>query len=88
MEEQTTAIRSGCNEGLNQTLDLIGVCCPMNFVHTKLAIQKIKQGDRIEILLDDGEPIANVTRSLRDEGHLIHEIAPEDGHFRVRVEKR
>lgn len=69
-------------------LDLLGVCCPMNFVRTKLAIDKIKPGDRIDILLDDGEPIINVTRSVKDEGHRVLSVAPENGHFRLVVEKR
>jgi len=69
-------------------LDLRGVCCPMNFVRTKLVLEKIKQGDRIWILLDDGEPIVNVTRSLKDEKHRVLRVVPEDGHFRVLVEKR
>jgi len=69
-------------------LDLLGVCCPMNFVRTKLAIDKIKQGDRLEILLDDGEPIVNVTRSVKDEGHRVLSVVPENGHFRLLVEKR
>jgi dissimilatory sulfite reductase (desulfoviridin) alpha/beta subunit/TusA-related sulfurtransferase len=69
-------------------LDLLGVCCPMNFVRTKLAIDKIKAGERLEILLDDGEPIINVTRSVKDEGHRVLNVAPENGHFRLLVEKR
>ncbi len=69
-------------------LDLMGICCPMNFVRAKLAMEKIEHGDRIEILLDDGEPIVNVTRSMKDEGHRVLWVSPENGHFRVLVEKR
>jgi len=69
-------------------LDLLGVCCPMNFVHAKLAIEKISAGEHLEILLDDGEPIINVTRSLKDEGHTVLKVEPENGHFRLLVEKR
>jgi dissimilatory sulfite reductase (desulfoviridin) alpha/beta subunit len=69
-------------------LDLLGVCCPMNFVHAKLAIEKIKAGERLEILLDDGEPIINVSRSVKDEGHRVLNVSPENGHFRLLVEKR
>jgi len=75
-------------EGSGMFLDLLGVCCPMNFVRAKLAIEKIKIGERLDILLDDGEPIVNVTRSLKDEGHKVLKVAPENGHFRVLVEKR
>jgi dissimilatory sulfite reductase (desulfoviridin) alpha/beta subunit/TusA-related sulfurtransferase len=69
-------------------LDLLGVCCPMNFVRAKLAIEKIRSGERLEILLDDGEPIVNVSRSLKDERHAVLKVDPENGHFRVLVEKR
>ncbi len=71
-----------------KVLDLLGVCCPMNFVRTKLAIEKVKPGGQIEILLDDGEPIVNVSRSLKDEGHRVLKVEPENGHFRVLVERR
>lgn len=72
----------------NAFLDLRGVCCPMNFVRAKLAIEKIGAGERIEIVLDDGEPIVNVTRSLKDERHTVLNVTPENGAFRVLVEKR
>jgi dissimilatory sulfite reductase (desulfoviridin) alpha/beta subunit len=77
------------SEGKNgNILDLLGVCCPMNFVRTKLAIDKIRPGERLEILLDDGEPIINVSRSVKDEGHRVLTVAAEDSHFRLVVEKR
>ena len=69
-------------------LDLLGVSCPMNFVRAKLAIEKIDPGERLEILLDDGEPIVNVSRSLKDEGHRVLKVEPENGHFRLLVKKR
>jgi dissimilatory sulfite reductase (desulfoviridin) alpha/beta subunit/TusA-related sulfurtransferase len=68
-------------------LDLRGVCCPMNFVKAKLAMEKIKSGDMIEFYLDDGEPIVNVTRSLKDEGHQVLLVSPIDNYFKVFVEK-
>jgi dissimilatory sulfite reductase (desulfoviridin) alpha/beta subunit/TusA-related sulfurtransferase len=69
-------------------LDLLDVCCPMNFVRSKLAIEKIEPGEQLEILLDDGEPIVNVSRSLKDEGHQVLKVEPENGHFRLFVVKR
>jgi dissimilatory sulfite reductase (desulfoviridin) alpha/beta subunit len=69
-------------------LDLRGVCCPMNFVKAKLAMDRIKAGDTIEFFLDDGEPIVNVTRSLKDEGHQVLLVEPEQSYFKVLVEKR
>ena len=69
-------------------LDLRGVCCPLNFVKAKLAMDKIKSGGTIEFYLDDGEPIVNVTRSLKDEGHQVLLVIPETNYFKVMVEKR
>jgi dissimilatory sulfite reductase (desulfoviridin) alpha/beta subunit/TusA-related sulfurtransferase len=69
-------------------LDLRGVSCPLNFVKAKLAMEKINSNDVIEFYLDDGEPIVNVTRSLKDEGHQVLLVTPEQGFFKVIVEKK
>ncbi len=68
-------------------LDLRGVICPMNFVKTKLALEELATGDLLEVLLDQGEPIENVPRSVRDEGHRILALTKTDDHFRVVIEK-
>lgn len=69
-------------------LDLRGVCCPMNFVKAKLAMERIKGGEAIEFYLDDGEPIVNVTRSLKDEGHQVLLVTMKGNYFEVMVEKK
>ncbi len=69
-------------------LDLRGVCCPLNFVKAKLAMEKIASSETIEFYLDDGEPIVNVTRSLKDEGHQVLLVTPKEGYFVVMVEKK
>ena len=78
----------GETEEKRNFLDLRSVCCPLNFVKAKLAMDKIKSGDTIEFYLDDGEPIVNVSRSLKDEGHQVLLVTPEGGFFKVLVEKR
>ncbi len=70
-----------------QTLDLRGVSCPMNFVRAKLAIEELEEGRRIEFFLDEGEPLVNVTRSLKNEGHRVLHVTPDELYFRVLVEK-
>ena len=67
--------------------DLRGVPCPMNFVKTKLALAKLNKGDRLDILLDDGEPINNVPISVEEEGHLILEKMPVENYWQVMIEK-
>jgi dissimilatory sulfite reductase (desulfoviridin) alpha/beta subunit/TusA-related sulfurtransferase len=80
---ETDAVTSG-----TPVRDLRGVTCPLNFVHAKLAMEKIAPGGRIEFYLDEGEPIVNVTRSLQDEDHRILCVAPADRYFKVLVEKK
>ena len=67
--------------------DLRGVACPMNFVKTKLALEGLKAGQRLKVLLDDGAPIQNVPRSVAGEGHRIIEQVKDGGHWSVLIEK-
>ena len=68
--------------------DLRGVTCPMNFVKTKLALESLASGQRLEVLLDDGAPIQNVPRSVAAEGHRIIEKVRVADHWSVAIEKK
>lgn len=52
-------------------LDLRGVICPYNFVKTKLKLETMGYGQVLSVLLDEGDPIKNVPRSVENEGHTI-----------------
>ena len=52
-------------------LDLRGVICPYNFVKTKLKLETMKAGQVLSVLLDEGDPIENVPRSVENEGHTV-----------------
>jgi tRNA 2-thiouridine synthesizing protein A len=70
------------------TIDLRGVSCPTNFVKAKLALEELDTGDRVEFLLDDGEPVKNVPRSLKGDGHkLLGLRETAEGHYVLEVEK-
>ena len=63
-------------------IDLRGVSCPTNFVKAKLALEELDNGASVRILLDDGEPVKNVPRSLKAEGHqLLGLKQTEEGHY-------
>lgn len=53
------------------SLDLTGVACPLNWVRTKLALERLAPGDELTVRLDDGEPIDSVPRSAREHGHEV-----------------
>lgn len=69
------------------TVDLRGVTCPTNFVKAKLALEMVDTGEVIEFLLDDGEPVKNVPRSLKAEGHKLLGLKETDGYYVLTLEK-
>jgi len=71
----------------HQKLDLRGVQCPVNFVKAELMLEEMKKGEILEILLDEGEPIRNVPRSLKEEGHEILHVEDLGGFYRLLVKK-
>jgi len=68
-------------------LDLSGVPCPTNWVHAKLMLEEMEIGQRLEVLLDDGEPIRNVPRSVKDDGHKLVSVKADGEQFRLIIEK-
>lgn len=70
-----------------ESLDLRGTPCPLNFVRSKLKLQRMSDGDRLEILLDEGEPIEQVPDSLKLEGYLIEAMEKRDGFFSLMVQR-
>lgn len=72
---------------IDQTLDLRNTPCPLNFVKTKLKLEEMEDAEVLEVLLDDGEPVINVTASVKDEGHRILQVEQIDKSWRVLIEK-
>ncbi len=69
-------------------LDLRGVICPYNFVKTKLKLEAMEQGQILSVLLDDGDPIRNVPRSVSNEGHTVLSQDRIEGSYRVLIRRR
>ena len=53
--------------------NLIGIGCPMNMVFAKVELAKLQQGQLLELILDDGPPVVNVSQSIEQEGHTLIE---------------
>lgn len=69
-------------------IDITGVKCPVTFVKAKVAIEELDNGQVLEIRMNDGEPVRNVPRSLKDEGHKVLNVDNNgDGTYAVLVEK-
>lgn len=75
-------------ENKTHLLDLRGVTCPMNFVKTKLFLDKLESGAIVEVCLDGGEPVESVSSSMTAEGHFVQEPkARADGGFSLIIRK-
>ncbi len=72
----------------DQTLNLKGVPCPLNFVKTKLKLEEISVGKILEVILDDGDPIKNVCSSVKEEGHQIIKIENIDNYWKLLIKKK
>ena len=57
---------------------------------TKLKLEMMDDGERLEVWLDAGDPIKNVPMSLRNDGHKVlgeDPLEADKQHFKVLVEK-
>lgn len=68
-------------------LDLRGTPCPINFVRTKLRLEKMTPGALLEVWLDPGEPIEQVPDSLKMEGYQVEQIEDRSSFFALRVRR-
>jgi TusA-related sulfurtransferase len=71
----------------NVCLDLRGTPCPINFVRTKLQLEKMSPGSLLEVWLDAGEPVEQVPDSLRMEGYLIEQLQDCTDYFALQVRR-
>lgn len=73
---------------IDQSLDLKGVTCPNNFVKTKLKLEDMQSGEILEVIIDDGEPIKNVPRAIKEEGHQILKAEKIDRYWKLLIKKQ
>ena len=66
-------------------LDLRGTPCPLNFIRTKLALEKLSAGEWLQVDLDAGEPEEMVTSGLREAGHRVELESLETGAVRLLI---
>lgn len=71
----------------NISLDLRGVECPLNFVKTKIQLEKMCVEEILEVWLDPGEAIESVPQSIMEEGHKIINVKNLGNYFKVLIKK-
>lgn len=74
---------------VSRTLDITREVCPMTYVRTKLALEALEPGAVLEVLLRGQEPLRNVPRSAREEGHEVLALEPRgEGTHRLLLRKQ
>ena len=68
-------------------LDIRAYACPLTWVKTRIALERLSPGESLEVLLAEGEPLDSVPRSAAEEGHavVLSEPAPAEGKGSWRV---
>ncbi|MBQ8920619.1 MAG: sulfurtransferase TusA family protein [Oscillospiraceae bacterium] len=70
------------------TVDITDVVCPVTFVKAKVALEELEIGEVLAVRMNDGEPVQNVPRSMKEEGHKVLRLdANEDGTYTLLVQK-
>ena len=70
------------------TVDITDGVCPVTFVKAKVALEELDDGEILSIRLNDGEPVQNVPRSIKEEGHKILKLNDNgDGTYELIVKK-
>lgn len=73
---------------IDDQVDITDKVCPLTFVKAKVAIDELDDGEVIAIRMNDGEPVQNVPRSIKEEGHQILKLVNnEDGTYTLVVKK-
>ena len=70
-------------------LDLRGTPCPLNYVRSRLALEKLPPGGVLLVDLDLGEPELMVSEGLAQVGHGVEilEEGPGPGAVRLRLRR-
>lgn len=73
---------------MKHDLDIAAEHCPMTMVKVKLKLSELAAGEQLDVLLKAGEPLENVPRAARENGHEVLSITQAGDDYHVLIEKR
>ena len=72
----------------DEQVDITDVVCPVTFVKAKVSLEEMDEGQVLAVKMNDGEPVQNVPRSIKEEGHQILKLnTNDDGTYTLFVKK-
>ena len=73
---------------IDELVDITDKVCPLTFVKVKVTLDELDDGEVLAVRLNDGEPVQNVPRSVKEEGHQILKLLDnEDGTYELIIKK-
>ncbi len=58
-------------QDVTRAIDITSEVCPMTFVRTRLALDRLAPGETLLVRLKGEEPLRNVPRTATDQGHTV-----------------
>jgi tRNA 2-thiouridine synthesizing protein A len=65
-------------QDVTRTIDITHEICPMTFVRTRLALDQLAPGDVLLVRLKGEEPLRNVPRTVKEQGHEVISMETDD----------
>lgn len=72
---------------IDDTVDITDVVCPTTFVKAKIALEELEEGEILSVKMNNGEPVQNVPRSIKEGHQILKLIDNEDGTYNLIVKK-
>jgi tRNA 2-thiouridine synthesizing protein A len=69
-------------------IDITTDVCPMTFVRTRLALDRMVPGEVLRVRLKGEEPLRNVPRSAREQGHQVLSLETDSDGISVLLLRR
>ena len=69
------------------SIDITKERCPMTMVKVKLKLSQIGEGDLLDVLLAEGEPLESIPRTAKEQGHRVEDIRKEGEYYHVIIRK-
>lgn len=67
------------------SVDITSERCPMTYVRVKLALERLHPGAVLEVWLTGEEPLKNVPKSVKDDGHEVLSLEAGEGRSRLLI---
>jgi tRNA 2-thiouridine synthesizing protein A len=75
-------------QDITREIDITNDTCPMTFVRTRLALDKMAPGQTLLVTLKGQEPLKNVPRTATEQGHEVLSLETDpDGISRLLIRR-